>query len=89
MMDLKSLQLMQNMKNSPKQDFSFVVILGAPESANDDLLYLRAEQELIKSCVEKNTPVLGICLGSQLIAKNFLVLMCIVALTKKLDSMTI
>ena len=55
----------------PEQDFSFVVILGAPESANDDLPYLQSEQELIKNCVSKNIPVLGICLGSQLIAKTF------------------
>ena len=55
----------------PKNNFSLVVILGAPESANDNLSYLQAEQQLVKSCVEKNTPVLGICLGSQLIAKTF------------------
>ena len=55
----------------PKNNFSMVVILGAPESANDDLHYLLAEQELIKNCVGKGTPVLGICLGSQLIAKTF------------------
>jgi len=55
----------------PDRDFSLVVILGAPESANDNLPYLQAEQELIKNSVEKNTPVLGICLGSQLIAKTF------------------
>ena len=55
----------------PKKQFSLVVILGAPESANDDLPYLREEQKLIKTCVSENIPVLGICLGSQLIAKTF------------------
>ncbi len=55
----------------PKQDYSVVIILGAPESANDDLTYLKNEMNLIREYVEKDTPVLGICLGSQLIAKAF------------------
>ena len=55
----------------PEKKFSLVVILGAPESANDDLPYLLNEQKLIKNSVDNEIPVLGICLGSQLIAKTF------------------
>jgi len=55
----------------PEKFFSLVVILGGPESANDNSLYLLNEQNLIRNNVEKNIPTLGICLGSQLIAKTF------------------
>ena len=55
----------------PEKNYSLVVILGAPESANDDLPYLQAEQKLIKKTVDADIPLLGICLGSQLIAKTF------------------
>jgi len=55
----------------PVLDHSMVIILGAPQSANDDLQYLKDELELIRTATQKNIPTLGICLGSQLIAKAF------------------
>jgi len=55
----------------PIVNHSAVIILGAPESANDDFSYLKEEIKLIRSIVKKEIPLLGICLGSQLIAKSF------------------
>lgn len=55
----------------PQNDASFLIILGGPDSANDNLDYLRNEEQLIRDFVSKEKPVLGICLGSQLIAKAF------------------
>lgn len=53
----------------PPLDHTMLLVLGAPESANDDLQYLKDEMALIKEAVQKNIPTLGICLGSQLMAK--------------------
>lgn len=55
----------------PSLAHDVVIVLGAPESANDDLEYLKNEMNLIRNAVEKKIPVLGICLGSQLMAKAF------------------
>jgi len=55
----------------PQNDSSLLIVLGAPESANDDLDYLKDEMDLIRNFVKQGKPVLGICLGSQLIAKSF------------------
>ncbi len=55
----------------PETRYDGIIVLGAPESANDDLPYLKQEMGLICDSVKKDIPVLGICLGSQLIAKAF------------------
>jgi GMP synthase-like glutamine amidotransferase len=46
-----------------------LIFMGGPMSANDDLPYIRRELELIEEAVSRGLPILGICLGSQLIAK--------------------
>ncbi|MEP0826527.1 MAG: type 1 glutamine amidotransferase [Nitrososphaera sp.] len=49
--------------------YAAVVVLGGPMAVYDNLSYLQKEQDLIKDSIKNNTPVLGICLGSQLIAQ--------------------
>jgi GMP synthase-like glutamine amidotransferase len=48
---------------------SGLIIMGGPMSANDDLAYLSREADLIRDAVQRGIPILGVCLGSQLIAK--------------------
>ncbi len=49
--------------------YSALIVLGGPVSANDNLEYLRREESLIREAIERCIPMLGICLGSQLLAK--------------------
>jgi GMP synthase-like glutamine amidotransferase len=46
-----------------------LIFMGGPMSVNDDLPYIRKELRLIEEAVAQGKPVLGVCLGSQLIAK--------------------
>lgn len=51
-------------------DIDFVIALGGPMSVNDEeqLPWLREEKRFIVNAIASNKAVLGICLGSQLIA---------------------
>jgi len=49
--------------------YSGLVFMGGPMSVNDDLPWIPRSLELIRQAVAANIPVLGHCLGGQLIAK--------------------
>lgn len=50
-------------------DYEALIVLGGPMSANDPIPALARELRLIEQALGRNTPLLGVCLGSQLIAK--------------------
>jgi GMP synthase-like glutamine amidotransferase len=50
-------------------EYNAVVILGGPDSANDDTPKIREELFFIEGLILKEVPVLGICLGMQLLIK--------------------
>jgi GMP synthase-like glutamine amidotransferase len=46
-----------------------LIFMGGPMSVNDPLEWIAQEVSLIRLAVQKEIPVLGVCLGSQLLAK--------------------
>jgi GMP synthase (glutamine-hydrolysing) len=54
------------------EGYDGLVVLGGPMSANDSnrLPHLTTEMKLIEQALKLNQPVLGVCLGAQLIAKT-------------------
>ena len=48
--------------------FSAIILLGGPMSVYEGIPYLNKEQSLIRDAFRRNIPILGVCLGSQLIA---------------------
>lgn len=46
-----------------------LILMGGSMSANDALPFISSEIEHIRSAVRRGKPVLGVCLGAQLIAK--------------------
>ena len=53
----------------PLEDIGLIIALGGPMSANDDDPVLREECEYLRSAMAAGKPVMGICLGAQIMAK--------------------
>ncbi|HYR35903.1 MAG TPA: type 1 glutamine amidotransferase [Burkholderiales bacterium] len=51
------------------RQFSGLVFMGGPMSVNDDLPWIAPALELVRDAVRKDVPLLGHCLGGQLIAR--------------------
>jgi len=54
---------------SDMANYSGLVMMGGPMSVNDDLPWIAQELTLIRQALAANLPVLGHCLGGQLISK--------------------
>jgi len=69
--EISSTRFYNNEKLPELQDMDFLIVMGGPMSVKDETDYpwLRQEKEFIKEAVQSGKPVLGICLGAQLIAE--------------------
>ncbi|HKW96093.1 MAG TPA: gamma-glutamyl-gamma-aminobutyrate hydrolase family protein [Bryobacteraceae bacterium] len=56
-------------EHSSATDAGAFIFLGGSMSANDPLPFIKREIELVREAVAASKPVLGVCLGAQLIAR--------------------
>jgi len=68
--EITSTQFYKTSQLPDYKQVDLLIIMGGPMSINDEdkFPWLIAEKEFIRKCIEAGIPVLGICLGSQLIA---------------------
>jgi GMP synthase-like glutamine amidotransferase len=54
----------------PQEDFDLLILMGGPMSVNDETEHpwLVAEKQFIRETLQAGKPILGVCLGAQLIA---------------------
>ncbi|MFT3868263.1 MAG: type 1 glutamine amidotransferase [Nibricoccus sp.] len=67
---ISTTRFFENSTLPPLHDFDLVIAMGGPMSVNDEAEHpwLVAEKQFIRDAVRRGTPVLGVCLGAQLIA---------------------
>jgi GMP synthase-like glutamine amidotransferase len=68
--DVSSTPLFADARLPDPAGVDFLIVVGGPMSANDDadLPWLSPEKQFIRETIAAGRPVLGICLGAQLIA---------------------
>jgi GMP synthase-like glutamine amidotransferase len=56
---------------SVREELNAVIVMGGPMNVYQEKEYpfLKAEGDFLKKCIKMNIPLMGICLGGQLIAK--------------------
>lgn len=67
---ISTTRLFENASPPPLQGLDLIIAMGGPMSVNDEaeLPWLREEKRFIREAVQSGVPVLGVCLGAQLIA---------------------
>jgi GMP synthase-like glutamine amidotransferase len=68
--EITSTQFYKSAQLPDYKKVDLLIIMGGPMSVNDEdkFPWLLEEKQFIRRCIEAGKPVLGICLGSQLIA---------------------
>ena len=68
--EISATQLFKSEKFPELSEIDLLIVLGGPMSVNDEdqFPWLISEKEFIRQAIDRTTPVLGICLGAQLIA---------------------
>ncbi|MGC8769931.1 MAG: type 1 glutamine amidotransferase [Brevinematia bacterium] len=69
LIDYKIIDLDRNEDLPNNYDFSALVVLGGPDSANDETDKIKRELDFILGSVVRGKPYFGICLGMQLLVK--------------------
>lgn len=65
----KVIDLSRGEKIHPLEKYGAVVVLGGPDSANDETLKMKGELAFIKKVLDAGIPYLGICLGLQTLVR--------------------
>ncbi|GJL54818.1 MAG: amidotransferase [Nitrospirales bacterium] len=53
----------------PPELGDFLLVMGGPMSVNDPVPWLAEERVFVQSALSKNIPIVGVCLGSQLLTQ--------------------